>query len=260
MPQTWSAYVDVVSIDGKRALVVRVSHDPDADRAEIWVHAFIDGRQLAHMSAHPCPPLAASTTGEAHQQIVLDLIGGQLHARVMATETDRITFGEGPTPLRVSLSWPREGHQGSNLRGRDERLLRVNATVTVDGRSISLSGWGHQHTQLQEQPRFSVPFTYCSLRGEEAGLVGLIATNLQRGFGRLRDQALNATALRIDPPAVQRTLQMTTSDTQLEGILTRTYRYWIPMGGVWRDSSIVAGILADVPVSGVINDYAGPVG
>ena len=46
--QTWSAYVDVVSPDGQRALIVRVSHDPAADRAELWVHAFLDGRLYAH--------------------------------------------------------------------------------------------------------------------------------------------------------------------------------------------------------------------
>jgi hypothetical protein len=32
------------------------------------------------------------------------------------------------------------------------------------------------------------------------------------------------------------------------------------MGGGWRDGSIVTGSLDGVPVSGVINDYAGPVG
>jgi hypothetical protein len=260
MTQTWSAYVDVVSGDGARALIVRVSHDPVADRAEIWVHAFVDGRLFGHMSAHPCPPLAAATTGKAMQQVVLDLASGRLSAQVMATETDRTVFGEGPTPMGVSLSWALDGQQGSNLRGRDERLVKVNASVTLSGQSIDLAGWGHQHTQLQEQPRFAVPFTYLSLRGDEAGLVGLLASKLQRGFGRLREQALSATALSIDPPAVQRTLTMTTAGGVLEGRLTRTYRYWIPMGGGWRDGSIVAGALDGEPVSGVINDYAGPVG
>jgi hypothetical protein len=55
-------------------------------------------------------------------------------------------------------------------------------------------------------------------------------------------------------------LDMTTADTRLQGSLTRTYQYWIPMGGGWRDGSIVTGSLDGVPVSGVINDYAGPVG
>jgi hypothetical protein len=105
-----------------------------------------------------------------------------------------------------------------------------------------------------------VPFTYLSLRGDEAALVGLLASNLQRGFGRLRGVALDATALRVGPPAVQRMLEMTTADTRLQGSLTRTYQYWIPMGGGWRDGSIVTGSLDGVPVSGVINDYAGPVG
>jgi|LakMenEpi03Aug12_release.lakeMendotaPanAssembly.Ray.scaffolds.fasta_scaffold141523_1 hypothetical protein len=260
MPQTWSAYVDVVSGDGARALIVRVSHDPAADRAEIWVHAFIDGRLFGHMSAHPCPSLAASTTGDARQQAVLDLPGGRLSAQVLASETDRTVFGEGPIVLGATLVWATEGHQGSNLRGRDERLVRVDATVTLNGRCINLSGWGHQHTQLQEQPRFAVPFTYLSLRGDEAVLVGLLASNLQRGFGRLRGVALDATALRVGPPAVQRMLEMTTADTRLQGSLTRTYQYWIPMGGGWRDGSIVTGSLDGVPVSGVINDYAGPVG
>lgn len=260
MPQTWSAYVDVVSCDGTRALIVRVSHDPAADRAEIWVHAFIDGRLFGHMSAHPCPLLGASTTGDARQQAVLDLPGGRLSAHVMASETDRTVFGEGPLALDVTLAWATDGQQGSNLRGRHERLVKVDATVILDGRCIELSGWGHQHTQLQEQPRFAVPFTYLSLRGDEAGLVGLLASNLQRGFGRLRGVALDATALRVDPPAVRRALHMTTADTHLQGNLSRTYQYWIPMGGGWRDGSIVTGSLDGVAVSGVINDYAGPVG
>jgi len=259
MAQTWSAYVDVVSARGDRALIMRVSHDPAADRAEIWVHAFIDGELYGHMSAHPCPPLASGLTGQGEVQVLLDLPNARLSAQVKAQATQRTVFDAGTIPLQVTMSWGAEGQQGSNLRGRDERLVRVIAQVAVQGRRVEIAGWGHQHTQLQEQPRFAVPFTYLSLRGDDIGLVGLLAARLQRGFGRLRNDALQAETLRIEPPAEHRLLEMSTATTPLQGTLTRTYRYWIPMGGGWRDGSIVAGTLAGLPVSGVINDYDGPV-
>lgn len=258
MPQTWSAYVDVVNARGDRALIVRVSHDPSADRAEIWVHAFIDGELYAHMSAHPCPPLASGLTGRSDTQVMLDLPNGHLSAQVKAQATQHTVFDAGTIPLQVAMSWAAEGHQGSNLRGRDERLVRVSAQVAVQGLRVEIAGWGHQHTQLQEQPRFAVPFTYLSLRGDDIGLVGLLTAGLQRGFGRLRSDALRAETLRLEAPADHRLLEMSTASAQLRGTLTRTYRYWIPMGGSWRDGSIVAGTLAGLPVSGVINDYDGP--
>jgi hypothetical protein len=64
----------------------------------------------------------------------------------------------------------------------------------------------------------------------------------------------------IDPPADRRELRMTGTSTGPRGQLVRTYRYWIPMGGTWRDGSIVTGTLDGLPVSGVINDFTGPVG
>ncbi len=256
--QTWSAYVDVVSPDGQRALIVRVSHDPAADRAELWVHAFLDGRLYAHMSAHPCPPLSSSLTGDAHQQVHLDLARGQLKARVLARQTDRCVFNDGHMPLVVSLQWQTEGQQGSNLRGRDERLVRVAAEVSIDGQLAELAGWGHQHTQLQAQPRFSAPFTYLSLRGDTVGFVGLLTRAARRGFGTRQGAPLKASEVRLDAPAGLRQMLIETTEGTLEGTLVRTYQYWIPMGGRWRDGSIVAGTLDGCPVSGVINDYEGP--
>lgn len=258
MPQTWSAYVDVVSPRGDRALIVRVSHDPAADRAEIWVHAFIDEALYGHMSAHPCPPLASKLTGQGDEQVMLDLPDARLSARVKADTTQRTVFGTGSIPLQVTMSWAAEGHQGSNLSGRDEQLVQVTAQVTVHGRTVKLSGWGHQHTQLQEQPRFAVPFTYLSLRGDDIRLVGLLTAKFQRGFGGLHKDVLGITSLSLEPPADRRRLHLRTDTSALEGTLVRTYRYWIPMGGGWRDGSIVAGDLDGLPVSGVINDYNGP--
>jgi len=260
MPRTWSAYADVVSDDGARALIVRVSHDPQADRAEIWVHAFVDGDLLAHMSAHPCPAIGASTTGDAHRRVEFDLEGRRLVARVTASRTERSAYGEGTIPIGVTLSWSGEGWRGSNRTGRDEQLVRVDATLEVDGQGVGVSGWGHQHTQWQDHPRFGGPFTYLSLRGDDAGVVGLVSGELRRGFGHVRGEPFTASTVVIDPPAERRELRMTGTSAGPRGQLVRTYRYWIPMGGTWRDGSIVTGTLDGLPVSGVINDFAGPVG
>ncbi len=258
MSETWSAYVDVVSPDGLRALILRVSHDPDADRAELWVHAFVDGRLLGHMSAHPCPPIASPDTGDGRQQVRLALDQGRAWATVRAAEADRTVFGEGSIPLSVSVRWAVAGQQGSNLRGRDERLVRVGADLDVGGRITRIDGWGHHHTQRQAHPRFAVPFTYASLRGDDVGFVGLLAGSVRRGFGAYRAQRLDGALMTIDPPAVGRHLRVSAPGLELEGRLERTCRYWIPMGGRWRDGSIVTGTLGGLPVSGVVNDYAGP--
>ncbi len=260
MPLTWSAYADVVTPEAGRAVIVRVSHDPTADRAEIWVHAFVNGRMFAHMSAHPCPAIGSADTGNAHSRVQWDLAAGRLSAGVLAGETDRCEFGEGPIPLRVDLRWDTGGRAGSNLRGRDERLTRVSATLSLQGRGIDIEGWGHQHTQTQEQPRFAVPFSYLSLRGDGVGVVGLLAGKLRRGFGTLGETELTITDLQLDPPAERRSLVARHPTGELVGRFERRYRYWIPMGGRWRDGSVVSGELGGQAVSGVINDYAGPAG
>ena len=210
------------------------------------------------MSAHPCPPLASSHTGTARQHVDLDLALGQLQAQVLVSQTDRCVFDAGSIPLAVSVQWQGAGHQGSNLRGRDERLVRVTATVTLDGHPFALAGWGHQHTQLQAQPRFAAPFTYLSLRGDAAGFVGLLTASSRRGFGNRQGQPLRANDVVLDGPAPQRHIRIDSTPGTVSGTLVRTYRYWIPMGGRWRDGSIVTGTLDDCPVSGVINDYEGP--
>jgi hypothetical protein len=258
MPQTWSAYVDLVNSNGQRGLIVRVSHDPEANRAELWVHLFLDGQLFAHMSVHPCPPIAARFTGDERQHLALDLEQAQLRLAVQVDETDRAVFGAGSIPLAVTLAWSSEQRRGSNLRGRDEQLVMVNAQVTVGELSVEIQGWGHQHTQLQEVPRFSVPFTYLSLRGDHAGLVGLLAPGIERGFGQLGGEALDISGLAIDAPATERRLRLNTPVQTIEGLLQRTYRYWIPMVGTWRDGSIVMGHLGQACVSGVINDFEGP--
>jgi hypothetical protein len=260
MPQTWSAYVDLVNPDGQRALIVRVSHDPEANRAELWVHLFLDGRLFAHMSAHPCPPIATRFTGNEHQYVAFDLEQARLRLMVQADETDRAVFGAGSIPLAVTLAWSSDQRRGSNLRGRNEQLVMANAQVTVGELSVEFQGWGHQHTQVQEAPRFSVPFTYLSLRGDRAGLVGLLAPGIERGFGQLCGESLDIAGLSIDAPAMERRLRLNTPGQPIEGLLQQTYRYWIPMGGTWRDGSIVKGHLGQACVSGVINDFEGPSG
>lgn len=258
MPQTWSAYADVVSSDGRRALIVRVSHDPAADRAELWVHAFIDGQMFAHMSAYQCPPLAAPMTGDEHQQIRLDLEAGILSARVDACETDRIDFGVGSIPMTVTLQWTASGLKGSNLRGRHEQFVKVVAHVTIHGKDIEIVGWGHQHTQLQEQPRFAERFTYLSLRGDDINIIALLTGQLQRGFGSCRGVAMKADTVMLDEVAARRRIRIQSPAATLAGVLNRTYHYWIPMGGSWRDGSVVTGDLNGLAVSGVVNDFAGP--
>lgn len=256
---TWSGYLDVVSSDAARGAVVRVSHDPDADRAEIWVHAFVDGRIIGRVGPADCPALGAATTRGTTSFAHLDLPGRALQARAQATDGDRTPYGDGPVPVEIEASWSEPIAVGANLHGRAEQIVRVTADVAIDGATERIEGLGHQHVQEQRFARFGSSFTYVSVRGETTGLVGLIAPRRRQGFGYDRDARFVTDDMTIDmPAAVRRVSASSTPTRQISGSLTATYRYWIPLGGTSRESTLVRGRLGGHAVTGVVNDLALP--
>lgn len=257
---TWSGYLDVVSPDASSGAVVRVSHDPDAGEAAIWVHAFVDGRIVGRVGPAACPDLGAATTTGATSSVHLDVVGRTLEARAMGTEGDRTPFGDGTVPIAIEASWSEPIALGANLDGRMEQIVRVTADVSIDGASTRLEGLGHQHVQEQRFPRFAASFTYISVRGETTGFVGIVAPRGRAGFGYEGDQRFDTNEFTIDPSEPVRRLDVSSAPTrQLRGSLTATYRYWIPLGGTWRDGTLVRGDLGDEVVAGVVNDLAVPV-
>jgi hypothetical protein len=90
---------------------------------------------------------------------------------------------------------------GSTLPGRSEVIGDVAGTVRLPRGNLEVAGFGHWHEQHQEQARFTVPFTYASLRGAAVSLVALTAGGASRGFVRRGDDVSAITAFTIDPPA-----------------------------------------------------------
>ncbi len=256
---TWSGYLDVVSPDASCGAVVRISHDPDASEAEIWVHAFVDGRIVGRVGSADCPDLGSATTSGATSFAHLDLAARTLQARVLATEGDRTPFGDGSVPVEIDASWSEPIALGTNLAGRMEQIVTVAADVTIDGATTRVHGLGHQHVQEQQFPRFAASFTYISVRGARAGFVGIVAPRGRAGFGYEGDHRFDTRDFMIDPQGPVRRLEVVPAPSrQIGGSLTATYRYWIPLGGTWREGTLVRGELGDGTVSGVVNDLDVP--
>jgi hypothetical protein len=236
-------------------MVFRVSHDPAAGTAEIWLHVFVGNRIVGRIGPADCPELGAAVTSGEGVFAHLDLDGRSLRARALGFEGDRTPFGNGTVPVEVDATWSDPVTVGGNLAGREERIVAVTADVRVDGVSARIEGLGHQHVQVQDAPRFTVSFTYLSVRGETTGLIGVVAPRRQAGFGYRLGDPFETDRIEIDPPGPARRLRIGLGGAErLDGTLRATYRYAIPLGGTWRASSLVSGDLGAEPVTGIVND------
>lgn len=256
-----SVYLDCVAPDGRTAFVTRLALHPDVGGSWLWTHLFLpDGRAFAYnrQDLSPAPPgapsgLYALPGGEGRFERRKD--GAVVHIDIRAHGGVSAPEGDGGHRLILDAQFAAVGGSGSNLPGRSERLGRVDAVAVVDGEELRLSGLGQFHEQHQDGPRFTVPFTYGSLRGDGVGAVFLVGPRRSGGFLVTGGTVRTAGRVGIEPPAHHRALRMTMDDGVVAGEITRTWDYQVPINGRMRTSSVVTGVLDGRPVSGCVNDW-----
>lgn len=261
---TWSesVYLDAVTADGTTGFVTRLARHTDDGVAWLWLHAFLpDDDGVA--SVRDDLPCDAGRTVDDGRGVVYGLDTGDVSARferrgpkdAPTGATVGVRIG-GPSPVTLEATFTPSGATGSNLPGRTEVLGDVEATLTTARRAYELGARGQYHEQHQDAPRFTVPFTYGTLRGERLGLVFLIGAARSGGFVRRGDAIELATSVSIDPVGESRSLRFALeSGDQLELELRRTHHYLVPIAGRDRESSLVHAVTGADELSGCVNDW-----
>jgi hypothetical protein len=255
--RTESRYLDLVSDDGRLALVTRLAHHPHEGVSWLWAHLFTPDGCVGYVdNALPDPwpdGVVARFDGDERT--------AEVELAVPAHPQATVPEGAGPVPLRCSARFTATGAAGGTLPGRTEVLGDVRAEVVVGDRTVELAGRGQWHRQEQDGPRFRQPFTYGTLRGDGLGVV-LLTSGDRGGALVVRPASVERAArLEIDPPDGERTLAIGFDDgRRLDGRLRTTYRYTVPLPTGPRPGTVVVGDVGEVAVSGCVNDFAPSVG
>src|SRR4051812_7827966 len=173
MPYSESVYLDCVTPDGATGFVTRLALHPDEACSWLWLHVFLEGQAYGfnRQDLPAAPPSAGTGRYALPDRARFERTGERATVEVEGPALDgaSVAAGDGPHRVRLEASFEATAAAGSNGPGRTERLGLVEASVTVDGTPHHISGRGQFHEQHQDAPRFTVPFTYCTLRGDEAG-------------------------------------------------------------------------------------------
>ena len=263
MSLTESVYLDAVSADGRTAFVTRLARHVDEGVAWLWLHGFGEGFEVAFLRDDI--ELVAPATEEAATGACYSLDAGGVSARFERTgpagapREAHVTVRVPAHGIELDATFVASGPAGSNLPGRTEVLGRVDATMTTPAGANTLQALGQFHEQHQTAPRFQVPFTYGTLRGDDAGIVFLIGPRASGAFVNTPAGTATARQVRISPPGDDRELEadLEAGDT-LRFRLERTHHYLLPINGHPRESSIVVAHGAGGELSGCVNDWTPP--
>ena len=252
-----SVYLDVVSADGKLAVVTRLARHVDEGVAWLWLHAFGIADLAFVRDDLPCD---AARTEDDDQGARYVIDGEDVRAAFVRSGPKDMPTGA-TVAVRVpgaifEASFTPTGAAGSNLPGRSEVLGVVDASITTAEGTARLAARGQFHEQHQDAPRFTVPFTYGTLRGDGLGMVALITPGRSGGFVSRHDEIVRATSAAISPAGPSRRLVLSLErGGELEVDVRSTYDYELPINGRPRRSAIVHGRVGSIDVSGCINDW-----
>ena len=258
---TWSesAYLDGVSADGRTGFVTRLARNPDDGTSWLWLHLFTPaGMQVAIVRDDlPCGPQRAADDGSSAVYAV--------DAPGVSARFERSGPKEAPTAAAVRVEvdgtsldarFTPTATAGSNLPGRTEVLGRVAATVTTPSSATVIEAGSQLHEQHQDAPRFTVPFTYGTLRGEHLGIVFLIGPVRSGGFVVRDDGIHHVTNVEIEPVGSMRALRLALEGGGAMDVeVQRTHHYLLGINGHDRESSLVRARAGSESLSGCVNDW-----
>jgi len=269
---TWSESVMVLYFDeeARNGFSYRLSRYPDLKTSWVWCMAMVDGHIYAYAdqflpstAEHERPDTATADYGvpglDAHfirNGTSQNMTSLSFSAHVNAHDGGKGVNGPGAIPLKLDGIFHPGPLRAGSPAGRFERTGKVDATISVAGRTISLSGVAKAHEQTQENPRFGPSFTYAMLWSADASLTGLFAG--KRHYGDFdaggTDRAI--TDFRIEKWSPERRFRATLDDgTQIDGIAHAVADIDVPVfDRVWN-GHIVRAEAAGHRMVGMINDW-----
>jgi hypothetical protein len=265
-----SVHSGVASLDGERRLTVRLCRYPDLGLAWIWVHARTPAGFFSHVEhLAPCgrdaTPVESEnvTYADAGRRIVFvrngpvtKPAGAKVTGACKAHRSTQSRLGDGANKLEFAIDFtPARLYSGLNA-GRTEVFGRSRASVTVNGERFDIEGPAQFHEQRQTNPRFTQPFAYGTLWGEDAASTLLVTANRRDGYLLEGDKAEEIETIQLGHPGQRRALSLHLAGGRtLEGAATLVQAYTIPIvGNVWRGHMIQAE-LGGRSYFGHINDY-----
>jgi len=265
-----SVHSGICSPDGERRVTVRLCRYPDLGLAWVWMHArtpkgfysYID-----HMAACGRDPTPieddVATYADALRTIVFDRLGAvskptaaHIRGGARARKAADSSFGPGDHKLDVSIDFtPARLFSGLNA-GRTEVFGHSRAVVTVDGDRFEIEGPAQFHEQRQKTPRFTVPFSYLTLWGEQASATMLVTPGRHDGYILDGDRTMEIDNVQVGPPGLRRKLSVRLKDGKtLAGEITLVQGYTVPIVGQSWQGHMVRAELGPYAFLGHANDF-----
>lgn len=254
-----SVHSGLASPDGATRLTVRLCRYPDLGLAWVWTHARTPAGFFSHVEhMAPCTRVHSPQGTEhvrysdAAETIVFERWGPVSkpqrasvsgRSKPRRSTTSRFGAGEHDLSFRIDFS-PARLYSGLNA-GRTEVFGRSRASITIDGVTTEVEGPAQFHEQRQSTPRFTAPFCYTSLWGEDAASTLLISPRRRDGYLLEGDKSTEANAIRLDPPGgAARLIALKMADGRVvEGEAKVTQAYTLPIvGQTWRGHMIDAEV------------------
>ena len=272
--ETWSESAMVLYFDDalRNGFSFRISRFPDRNVTWVWCHVIHDASLYCYVGhLLPCtreridadaahavyetPGLHAriSRNGPSHA-----LKGFSFSAHINAFKGQGGVEGPGDTPVALEGTF-KPGHlRSGSPAGRFERTGEIDATVTIGGNTIALSGLAKAHEQTQTRPRFNAPFTYAMLWGRDASLVALRAKD--RRYGNYEDGIRDFPIREFDlaPRSQNRAFAAVLDDgRRIAGTAETVYNYEVPIFAQMWQGRIVRAVVEGHSLVGMINDWRG---
>lgn len=260
-----AVYLDGVTADGTTGFIARICRFPAEGLAWNWLHIFHHGHVHSFTSHEvPCGGEAVDETaddvlyqsGEFEIRRRGDRLAprGSLIATAMLHSGDANPHGDGALLATIAAHFEPALDAVQTRAGRSEVLGVTEARITLGDAELEFRARGQFHEQVQTEPRFDKPFSYGSLRGDNAGCIFIRGVRGATGTLTVDGNAHVIRALRLSAPAVVRQIEIDTDAGSFAGQAVATYRYEIPIFHLSRPGSIVTLQLGDHEMSGCIND------
>ena len=282
-----AVYLDAVDAGARNAVVVRICRYPALGTQWVWLHLFTDGVLRVFTShALPCTDVVTdlgkftasyefggAATDRPAQSLLFERSGPLAAPRaalarisldaLRATEDgyDPSRFaapahGAGNCRIEGDIAFTAHTAPVSNREGRHEMLGQATVSLAVDGQPLAFTARAHFHEQEQDDPRFTLPFSYATLRSATRGFVFIRGVRGVRG--QFLEGARSTAIARVDlePPAARRAIRLVLEDgRQYAGVLAARCRYVVPIFDEPRPGSFVTLELDGDGFSGCVNDY-----
>jgi hypothetical protein len=269
-----SVQMSAFTEDAQTGFVCRLCRYPTAGVAWVWAHVFEPGRVWSYTddqlpTSGPLIDLAAAEvsyrqaggadltyrrTGPRAQPTL-----ATLDARLAAHDNPRPEHGRGATPVRIQAELRSDTAQVGILPDRAEAKGKVDAVLTIGGRTVRVRGSGHFHEQPQSTPRFVDPFTWLRGSGEDVALTfarGAKGPADLGGYLTAGGRTDAVTGFRITPPGpVRRYETELESGRRLSAEIRPTHTYWVRIYDGWRNSQIFPGEIEGRRFVGGLNDW-----